>query len=184
MKAPTQPEELAFAHALLATAREASGDPDALAARELAAKLLLAAHDVDHATLDENGWPEHVAARRAFIRGLVDRARRTNAPAWAALVELVGAVEHVAKRSATGQGEEGDESAAAWILPWLRAMHPVCTRLEPGDIVSAIEASRRPSKAKPKWPAFKRIAKKIGLRCDRELRMEVARLAKRARSVP
>lgn len=189
-------------------ARSKSVDPDARAARLLAAELNLIADEleagVDSALSTIASKPAeargtYLEERRQVAKKLLHTASRSTRDEWIRMTELVDTIERLAETmrgvDAIHLPGERPESMRCIcqncflgrqigpVLSELRAALPaVADRVTAEMIREAILACVAPHRGAPKWEAFAPIAKVIvGVQDPDEIRKEVARLRARAR---
>jgi hypothetical protein len=184
-------------------ARDESTDPDARAARILAARLNFMAEEFETELADGSEHPpkkrdehaEYIANRREFVRALIRTAERNDRDEWIALERLVGLIEIWAK---VVGGRFADDSArrtladfralkgdkiAKKILAEFGAAHPrEAKAVAADDVRRALNAACNSKKGSPKWTAFAPIGGKIVGESDPEaIKREINRLRSRKR---
>jgi hypothetical protein len=189
-------ERLARHSAAVQAASERSTDPDACAARVLAAHLNrmadeFEAFEPENALLPPErraGDREIVENHRALVKALVRTLNRNERDEWITLFELVEQIENAAFVRMRPEELNPDALWAAHanyviehLVSGFRALHPrEAEKVTPSMIRAALDASHDPKKGAPKWESFVPIAKAIVGETDpTALRLEIFRLRQR-----
>jgi hypothetical protein len=169
---------------------EQSLDPDELAARLLAARLLWFADEVCEARARPAGtkaiWPNElwIKQQRALVRELRRTEARAKGDDWIALMDLADIVERVSwPLPASVQAPEPPER----VLGEFRRLWPdYAAKLDREEVRDAVGSAYKPRKGTKlkKWDAFAKLARRVldeSHLTSEEVRKELGRL-RRARA--